>query len=290
MREWNSKRTGKLAGPDTEMGSRDDLSDKSAAVLEPAPGTATDSKGSAQQSEGHSHNHVSTDPAFTNALLARLVGDELSVLRRFLEPVTLEQGEVLFRPLIPIEHVYFFESGLSSEIAESETDRIEVGCVGSEGLSGVPVLLGVESTPFRAFMQVGGKAWRVPSPQLRQIMADRPVLRLHLLRYAHVFMIQIAATALADGRFRVEQRLARWLLMCQDRLGGTLPLTHEFLALMLGVRRPSVTDALHLLEGKRLIKAERARIIVRDRDGLENLAGAAYGIPEREYQRLFGSL
>lgn len=202
----------------------------------------------------------------------------------------LEQGEELFRPFLPIEHVHFFEGGLSSEIVEGGTDRIEVGCIGHEGLSGVPVVLGVESTPHRAFMQVGGKAWRISSQRLRRVMEERAPLRLHLQRYAHVFMVQIAATALANGRYHVEQRLARWLLMCHDRLSSSLPLTHEFLALMLGVRRPTVTDALHVLEGSLLIKAERGRILVRNRRGLEELAGGAYGVPEAEYRRLFGPL
>ena len=98
-------------------------------------------------------------------------------------------------------------------------------------------------------------------------MENRPVVRLHLQRYAHILMIQIAATALADGRYRIEQRLARWLLMCHDRLSNPLALTHEFLALMLCVRRPSVTDALHVLEGNLLIRAERSRIIIRNRKG-----------------------
>jgi CRP-like cAMP-binding protein len=232
---------------------------------------------------------LNTSPSSTNGLLARLAAEDMSLLGRHLEPVTLAQGEELFQPLLPIEYVHFFESGLSSEIVErSGTDRIEVGCIGREGLSGVPVLLGVESTPHRAFMQVGGKAWRIPSPRLREIMDQRPPLTLHLLRFAHVFMIQIAATALADGRYRVEQRLARWLLMCHDRLGDSLQLTHEFLALMLGVRRPSVTDALHVLEGSLLIRADRGRITVRNRRGLEELAGGSYGTPEAEYRRLFG--
>jgi CRP-like cAMP-binding protein len=224
---------------------------------------------------------------FANRLLSSLGEDDLSAFGPLLEPVILKQGEELFRPFLPIEYVYFFENGLSSEIAEGETKRIEVGCIGREGLSGVPVVLGVESTPHRAFMQVGGKAWRIPSTRLRRMMEERPALRLHLQRYAHVFMVQIAATALADGRYCVEQRLARWLLMCHDRLSNTLPLTHEFLALMLGVRRPSVTDALHVLEGSLLIKAERGRITVRNRRGLEELAAGAYGVPEAEYRRLF---
>jgi CRP-like cAMP-binding protein len=121
-------------------------------------------------------------------------------------------------------------------------------------------------------------------------MESVPSLKGLLLRYVHLFMIQVAATALADGRYDVNQRLARWLLMCHDRLGDELLLTHDFLALMLGVRRPSVTDALHVLEGHRLIKAERSRITVRDRRGLEGVAGDAYGAPEIEYWRLISGV
>lgn len=110
-----------------------------------------------------------------------------------------------------------------------------------------------------------------------------------LLRYVHVFMMQVAATALADGRYNVEQRTARWLLMAHDRLeNDELPLTHDFLALMLGVRRSSVTNALHVVEGSRAIKASRSLIVVRDRDKLERLPGASYGLPESEYQRVLG--
>jgi CRP-like cAMP-binding protein len=104
-----------------------------------------------------------------------------------------------------------------------------------------------------------------------------------------VFMIQVAATALADGRYRVEQRTARWLLMAHDRLQiDDLPLTHDFLALMLGVRRSSVTTALHMVEGSGAIKATRSLITVRNRDTLEKIAGASYGLPEAEYKRVLG--
>ena len=135
-------------------------------------------------------------------------------------------------------------------------------------------------------MQAGGTALRIASSDLTELIDTNRAIRELLLRYAHVFMIQIAATALADGRYDIEQRLARWLLMCQDRLGDELPLTHDFLSVMLGVRRPSVTDALHKLEGNRAIRAERALITVRDRAALEEKAGDSYGIPEAEYRRL----
>ncbi|KQO74957.1 Crp/Fnr family transcriptional regulator [Rhizobium sp. Leaf262] len=222
-----------------------------------------------------------------NGLLKTLSSEDAALLRPLLEKVTLEQEQVLFESYEPISHVYFFESGLSSEVIVA-TKSIEVGCIGHEGCSGVPVLMGVDESPHKAFMQVGGTALRIPTPELRALMDDSRTLRTMLQKYAHVFMIQIAATALADGRYDVEQRLARWLLMCHDRLGNELPLTHDFLAVMLGVRRPSVTDALHKLEGNLAIKAERAMITIRDRAVLEATAGDSYGIPEAEHRRLIG--
>jgi CRP-like cAMP-binding protein len=222
-----------------------------------------------------------------NRLLKSLDDSDAARLRAHLEPITLARNEVLFDRYEPITHVHFFEGGLSSEIAVSSTaHKIEVGCIGLEGFSGVPAVLGVYSSPHYAFMQQGGPALRVETRTLQQVMRESGSLSAVLLKYAHVFMIQIAATALADGRYVVEARLARWLLMCHDRLGDELGLTHDFLALMLGVRRPSVTDALHKLEGELAIKAERSRIFVRDRRRLEELAGDCYGLPEAEYQRL----
>lgn len=223
-----------------------------------------------------------------NGLLKTLSEKDAALIRSHTELVTLEQDQVLFESHESIEHVYFFESGLSSEVVVA-TKSIEVGCIGHEGCSGVPVLLGVDSSPHKAFMQAGGTALRIASSDLRDLIDNNRAIRELLLRYAHVFMIQIAATALADGRYDIEQRLARWILMCQDRLGDELPLTHDFLSVMLGVRRPSVTDALHKLEGNRAIRAERALITVRDRAVLEETAGDSYGIPEAEYRRLISN-
>lgn len=222
-----------------------------------------------------------------NGLLAVLGEEDQAVVRPLLEPVTLHQGDVLFESYEPIPYVYFFEGGLSSEIViGSGPNQIEVGCIGFEGCSGLPVVLQADVTPHRSFMQSSGPALRIRASALQATMERSPSLRRLLLRYTHVFMIQIAATALANGRYEVEMRLARWVLMSHDRLGDELPLTHDFLALMLGVRRPSVTDALHKLEGSLAIKAERGLITVRDRAKLEAIAGEAYGIPEQEYRRL----
>ncbi len=115
-------------------------------------------------------------------------------------------------------------------------------------------------------------------------------MRRMMLSYAHVFTTQIAQTALANGRAKIEARVARSLLMVADRIGGLeMPLTHELLAVMLGVRRPGVTDAIHLLEGEHAIRARRGAITIQDRDRLEALAGGTYGISEREHHRVLGT-
>lgn len=215
-----------------------------------------------------------------------LSDDVVSRLRPHLEPVELQQGEHLFGSDQQLRHVFFFEGGLSSEIAGANGDKtIEVGCIGLEGFSSVPAILGIDSTPHFAFMQCGGPALRIEVDALRATMDECRELRELLMRYAHVFLIQVATTALADGRYGVERRLARWVLMGRDRIGYELPLTHDFLALMLGVRRPSVTDALHRLEGKHAIKAERGLILIKDVEKLKALAGPIYGIAEKEYEQ-----
>lgn len=215
-----------------------------------------------------------------------LSDDVVTRLRPHLEPVELQQGEHLFQSDQQLRHVFFFEGGLSSEIPGGNGDKtIEVGSFGLEGFSSVPAILGVDSTPHFAFMQCGGPGLRIEVNVLRAAMDECRPLRELLMRYAHVFLIQVATTALADGRYGVERRLARWVLMGRDTIGYELPLTHDFLALMLGVRRPSVTDALHRLEGKHAIKAERGLILIKDVDKLKELAGPIYGIAEKEYEQ-----
>jgi hypothetical protein len=122
------------------------------------------------------------------------------------------------------------------------------------------------------------------------VIAERPRIHAHLLLYVQAFLVQISHTAAVDARFNLRERLARWLVMAHDRVpGAVVPLTHESLALMLGVRRAGVTMALHLLESDKLVRGGRSRITVLDRPGLEEAAGPSYGVPEREYARLFGS-
>jgi len=208
-------------------------------------------------------------PDVRNLLLQQLPQDVLNAILPHMDVIDLQQGDVLFEAGQRFQHVHFFEGGMSSEIAVNPDGKsVEVGCVGFEGFSGVPAALGVDSSEHRAFMQAPTRAFRMRTEVFQKAMDSYRPLASLMLRYVHIFLMQTAATALNNGRYPVDRRLARWLLMSQDRLGDELPLTHDFLGLMLGVRRPSVTDALHQLEGERLIKAERGLITVRNRDNL----------------------
>ena len=138
-------------------------------------------------------------------------------------------------------------------------------------------------------MQHRGSGQRIAASTLREAIEQSASLRHMLLRYGHAFLVQTAHTAMANGRSKIEERLARWLLMAHDRIErDELTLTHEFLAVMLGVRRPGVTVALNLLEKSGLIRTERGIIFITDRQGLEEHSNGAYATQEAEFQRLFG--
>lgn len=227
-----------------------------------------------------------------NRLLARLAADELALLAPHLDYVRHERGEVLIEPDRPIACAWFLTSGLCSIIAvASETQGIEVGIAGRDGVVGTPLILDSDRSPHRVFMQVEGASFRIAATALQAALdRSRPLRRL-LLHYVQAFAVQLAYTAVSNAVHSIEQRLARWLLMSHDRQDtDEIALTHEFLALMLGVRRPSVTIALHSLEGLGFIKATRGLVTMRSRSALEEFAGMAYGMPEAEYRRLIGPL
>ena len=225
-----------------------------------------------------------------NRLLRAMTPDDFARLKPHLEPVTLSVKDMLVEPNQPIEHVYFLEAGLASVVAISpDNERLEVGHIGREGMTGEPILLTVDHTPHQTFIQVAGSGLRMPADELSAAMEASPSLKGLLLHWVQVLMIQTAQSALANGRFAIQERLARWLLMCHDRMDGDdLPLTHEFLSLMLGVRRSGVTEALHVLEGVKIVRTSRGRIHLLDRARLEEIAGDCYGLPEAEYARLIG--
>jgi CRP-like cAMP-binding protein len=222
-----------------------------------------------------------------NRLLKSLSASDRAALLPDLEVASLATWQIIERPNERIPHVYFLTSGLASVVGTTRPDqRIEVGMVGYEGMTGLAVVLGDDRSTNETVIQAAGTALRIPSVVLRRILHGSPSLSAVLLRYVHVFMMQSSQTALANGRGRLSERLARWLLMWQDRLKTRhLTVTHEFLALLLGVRRQGVTMALHGLEGQGLIKGVRNRITVVDREGLLTLADGFYGVPEAEYDR-----
>jgi len=225
-----------------------------------------------------------------NQLLTMLSRDDFRLLEPDLEPLVLPTRFPIEDANKSIKHVYFMEAGIASVVAVSTHAReIEVGIIGREGMSGVTVVMGNDRSPHSTYIQVAGRGLRLKADELRAAMKQSPSLQKCFLHFAQAFMIQTAHTALANGRARIEERLARWILMARDRLDSNeLPLTHEFLALMLGVRRAGVTAALHELLQQGLVDSTRGNIIVRDRPGLEEAADGSYGVPEAEYRRLTG--
>jgi CRP-like cAMP-binding protein len=216
--------------------------------------------------------------------------EDFGLLGPHLKESPFDIRHTLERPNAPIEYVYFPDTGFASVVACDGSDkRTEVGIIGCEGMSGTAIILGAERSPHECYVQVAGTARRVHAEKLRELMAASPGLQEFLMRYVQAFLIQTAHTALANGRSKLEERLARWILMSHDRVDGDeIVLTHEFLALMLAVQRSGVTLALHFLEGRGFIQAKRGRIIVIDRDGLIATSDGSYGIPEAEYRRLIG--
>jgi CRP-like cAMP-binding protein len=225
-----------------------------------------------------------------NRLLSVLSDGDFALLQPHLRHVALPLLYDLERPNRKIEMVYFMEAGIASIVAvQSDGSRVEVGLVGREGMSGVAVVLGGAQSPHSTYIQVAGEGQRIKASELRNAQNASPSLRDLLLKFAQVFMVQTAHTAVANARAHIDQRLARWILMAHDRTDDkTIPLTHEFLSLMLGVRRAGVTEALQTLRRQKLIDTGRNQIVVRNRKGLERKAGSSYGAPEKEYRRLIG--
>ena len=225
---------------------------------------------------------------FRNQLLAAMSAADFASLQPHLKPVPMALLKDMERPNQRIESVYFLETGIASVVAvQPDETRVEIGLIGREGMSGMSIVLGDDQSPHATYIQVAGEGQRITTNQLRKAMNASQTLHSLLLKFVQVFMVQTAHTAIANARGRIDQRLARWILMAHDRTGDkTLPLTHEFLSLMLGVRRAGVTEALQSLKRQKLIENSRNKIVIRNRKGIERVAGAAYGTPEKEYRRL----
>jgi CRP-like cAMP-binding protein len=225
-----------------------------------------------------------------NYILSRLSRADFGLLQPYLDAVDLPVRQRLETPNKRIDHIYFIESGFASVVANSPGDRgLEVGLIGREGMTGLAIVMATDRTPNETFMQLAGRGQHVTATNLRRAMKHSASLHSSLLNYGHAFLVQTSQTARATGCNKIEERLARWLLMAHDRADrDEFALTHEFLALMLGVRRPGVTVALNALGRAGLILANRGVITIVDRNGLKKSAKDSYGTPEAELQRLFG--
>jgi len=223
-----------------------------------------------------------------NKLLAKLPREELEVVSPDLEPVRLALRDVLHAPFEPIEHVFFITRGVASMVNEPDTGEVvEFATIGSEGIVGFPVVLGSNSVPSRAIMQVPGEALRLKATELERALPRTPMLHKLLLRYTMALLNQIAQSTSCNRLHEVQERCARWLLQTHDRVeGDSFPITHEFLSQMLGVHRPSVSVAAGMLQKAGLIEYTRGQVTIVDRKGLEAASCRCYRIITDEYVRL----
>lgn len=224
-----------------------------------------------------------------NRLLASLPGEEYERLRPHLEPVSLHLSQILFRPDDLLESVYFPETSIVSLLTDlSDGYGIEVGLVGREGMVGVSAALGMDREPKVATVQGAGEALKLKTSVLRDEMSRGGVLQANVLRYTHALLSQISQSVVCNVRHRIEGRLARWLLMYQNRAEtDTFTLTHEFIANMLGIRRAGVSMVAHKLQRAGMIAYNRGQIRILDRQKLEEMTCECYRVVKDQFDKLY---
>ncbi|MDN4633798.1 Crp/Fnr family transcriptional regulator [Sphingomonas sp. PsM26] len=224
-----------------------------------------------------------------NILLATMSPEDFARLRPNFHRVNLNRGDVLVPANRRVDYIHFPEGGVISTVSDTPgKGRTEVGIIGKEGVSATHLLLGASDTPHESFIQVGeATALRITTDNYLAAIAQSEPLRTMLLRFVQALMIQTAQSAATNAHQRVEARLARWLLMCHDRMDGDeIALTHDFMGMMIAAERSGVTVTLHILEGAGMIRSTRGRVLILDRAKLTDLAGEGYGVPEVQYSRL----
>lgn len=231
---------------------------------------------------------MSKDPFLRNAILAQLPEDEYAQLRPDLRLEQSEMKQVAYEPGASITRVYFPLSAVYSLVASANGQlAIEVATIGLEGLVGLPVYLGAASSPQTAFCQVPGDAACLGVEEFRQALSRDGELHALLNRYTQATMVQIAQNVVCNRSHPTEQRMARWLLTTQDRVGrAEFPLTQEFLAQMLGVHRPTVSDTAQRVQAQGVIRYSRGIVTVADRAGLERLACGCYRVVKDEFDSI----
>ena len=218
--------------------------------------------------------------AVSNTVLLSVADQEFAAVRPNLQYIVLPQHMVLQEPKHRLESIYFLNSGMASRVFRTKDgDSVEVGVVGNEGFAPISAVAGLRSSPHQVVMQIGGTGFRLSTVALDTAMREFPGLQATLNRYAAVHGLQVAQTAGCNRLHDLEQRLARWLLLTQDRVGsGLLRITHDFLATMLGTDRPSVSLAAGALQKKRIIEYSHGLVKVLNRKKLESSACECYSV------------
>lgn len=226
-----------------------------------------------------------------NRILAVLPQAELGRFFSSLEPVSLAQRQVLHGAGAPFEHIYFVEAGVASVLTSmADGSMIEVGMIGREGVVGAAALLGGEVSAQHVIVQAPGTALRIKAAECRAAFEQSAAVRAPVLRYIQALLDLSAETAACNRLHSIEQRCARWLLMARDRLDDdVMPMTHEFLATMLGVRRAGVTETVGVLHRSGLIQNHRGSVTILDREGLEAAACECYRIDHERIMRLLSN-
>jgi CRP-like cAMP-binding protein len=223
-----------------------------------------------------------------NALLTALSTSDQMVLAPVLEAVALVKAHPIFQPGEPATHVWFPVSGMISLVVlDREGGAIEVATVGREGMTGIPLALGSETMTCAAMVQVPGTGFRIEGAAFRRIIDQSPTIRDMMLRYVSAAMAQMGQNAACAHLHGLDARCARWLLLAHDDVDGdTFALTQDYLAMMLGVTRPSVSSTASALQKIGLIRYSRGQMTIVDRAGLEAAACACYRIVRDEFERL----
>jgi CRP-like cAMP-binding protein len=232
-------------------------------------------------------NDAANDPLL-NHLLAALPEDVWQRWQEMIEATELTLGQVMYEPDVILTHVYFPTTAIVSLLYVMKNGApAEIAVVGNEGLVGVSIFMGGESTPSRAVVQSAGQGFRLKSQQLKDEFGTNVAVLHLLLRYTQALITQMAQTAVCNRHHSLDQQLCRWLLLSLDRLqGDELIMTQELIANMLGVRREGVTEGATKLQQAGLIRYARGRITVLDRPGLEQRSCECYAVVKTEYDRL----
>ena len=224
-----------------------------------------------------------------NRLLGHLPGDELELLLPHMEQVSLSHGDRIIEPHVPIRDIYFpLDCLLSMVTLMEDGSAVESGSIGREGMAGAPVMLDASETTMPTFVQIPGEAVRVKAAVVKDVYERGGGLKKIINRYIHTVIVVGSQSMACNRLHHIEARLSRWLLMSSDGVGSEeVNLTHEYLAVMLGVRRAGVSEAAAKLQERNLIRYNRGNVLILDRPTLEAAACECYHVVRAEYERLF---